>query len=159
MGKDLQKKKDKKIKKKKKPAKCISVEEARELHDNWCEHRGKHLKACLGHDDTKDFWWSVEELQEYLKYVKRESKKQGILNPGIRVYLGAYPKSKCNDDRGYSTIFFKPTGAPVGSLGKGGGAPGQPDNDGISPYNRSDSNNGNNGDGSPGNGGGSPGNS
>ncbi len=135
----------KKKKKKKMPEKCISVEEARELHGNWCEHRGKHLKECLGHDDAKDFWWSVEELQEYLKYVKRESRKQGIDNPGIRVYLGAYSKDKCNAGKGYSTLFFKPTGSPVGAQGKGGN--GQPDNDSISPYNRAGQGGGGNGDG------------
>jgi len=109
-----------KPKKNKKPAKCISVEEARELHDNWDKQRGHHLKKCLGHEDTREFWWSVEELQEYLKYVKKESKKQGIENPGIRMYLGAYSKSKCKMGKGYTTLFLAPTGSRPGTLGKDG---------------------------------------
>lgn len=104
-----------------KPKKCISVEEARELHDNWCENRKKHLEKCLGHEDDREFWWSVEELEEYLEYVKAESKEQGINDPGIRIYLGAYSKGTCKMGKGYSTLFMTPTGSSVRSLGKDGG--------------------------------------
>ena len=116
------------------PEKCISVEEARELHKEWCGTRTPHIHKCIGFEDTREFWWSVEELQEYLKYVKKQSKKMGIDNPGIRMYLGAYPSSKCKMHRGYSTLFLAPTGAPAGELGKGGGS--APNNYEIQAYNR-----------------------
>ncbi len=106
---------------KKRPAKCIKVEEAKELEKAWCDTRTPEIDKCLGFQDTREFEWSVEELMKYLKYVKRKSKKQGILNPGIRVYFGAYPKEKCKMDRGYSTVFLAPTGDPVGDHGKGMG--------------------------------------
>ena len=118
MGKDLQKedkknkKKDKKIKKKK-PEKCISVKEGRALQKAWCDTRTPEIDKCLGFQDKREFWWSVEELQDYLKYVKRESKKQGVENPGIRIYFGAYPKGECKMHRGYSTVFLSPTGTPA----------------------------------------------
>ncbi len=133
MGKEL----PKKGKKGGKPKKCITVEEARELEKVWCNTRTPEIDKCLGFEDTREFHWSVEELQEYLKYVKKESKKQGIDNPGIRVYLGAYPKGKCKMDRGYATIFLAPTGAPAGEMGKGGS--GAPNNYGIAPFNSSES--------------------
>ena len=82
-------------KKVQKPEKCIKVEEARELHDNWCKKRGKRLQKKLGFEDAREFHWSVAELEEYLAYVKQESKEQGITDPGIRIYLGAYSKEKC----------------------------------------------------------------
>lgn len=108
-------------KKVQKPQKCIKVEEARELHNNWCKKRGKRLHKKLGFEDAREFHWSVAELEEYLAYVKQESEEQGIKDPGIRVYLGAYPKSKCKMGRGYSTLFFSATGSRPGASGKDGG--------------------------------------
>ena len=103
-----------------KPKKCISPKEARELHDEWTSKRGNQTKKSLGHEDARDFWWSLDELQEYLDYVKEESKKQGVKKPGIRVYLGTYTKEKCKHKKGLSTVFFAPTGAKPGGLGKDG---------------------------------------
>ncbi|GAA3511993.1 hypothetical protein GCM10022393_27140 [Aquimarina addita] len=120
--------------KKQKPKKCISKKEAKELHDNWCNQREGHLKKRLGFEDTREFWWSVEELEEYLAYVKSESNKQGIDHPGIRIYMGAYSKAKCKMKRGYSTLFMVPTGAPAKSLGKENAE--QPNNYDIDAYNR-----------------------
>ncbi len=122
----------KKIKVMGKPKKCISVEEARELQQVWCDTRTPEIDRCIGFEDTREFWWSVEELMEYLKYVKRKSKKQGIENPGIRMYFGAYPDSKCKMKRGYSTLFLAPTGAPAG-VGKDGDD--DPNNYNLDPLN------------------------
>ncbi|KAA1248061.1 hypothetical protein [Aquimarina sp. RZ0] len=123
MGKEIQR-----------PKKCITEEEARELHDNWCIKREGHLKKSLGFEDAREFHWSVAELEEYLAYVKQESKKQGITNPGIRAYFGAYPQNKCTKNRGYSTLFFAPTGSRAGAKGKDGAD--DENNYGISAFNR-----------------------
>ncbi|WP_438711738.1 hypothetical protein ACSTS3_03955 [Aquimarina muelleri] len=128
MGKELPKRK------KKRPKKCITPEEAKELQHAWCCTRTPEIDKCVGFEDTREFYWSVEELQEYLKYVKKQSKKQGIDNPGIRIYFGAYPKGKCKMNKGYSTVFLAPTGAPSGELGKGGDS--APNNYSIEPFNQ-----------------------
>jgi len=119
---------------KKRPKNCISVKDAKELEKTWCDTRTPEIDKCLKFVDTREFEWSVEELMDYLKYVKRKSKKQGILNPGVRVYLGAYPKEKCKMERGYSTVFFAPTGTAERSEGKGG-AVRMPNNYKIKPFN------------------------
>jgi len=116
-----------------KPKKCITENEARELHDNWCAKREKNLKKSLGFEDAREFHWSVAELEEYLAYVKQESEKQGIKDPGIRVYLGAYSKEKCKVGKGMSTLFFAPTGARLGAIGKDGSGP--ENNYGINAFN------------------------
>ncbi len=118
---------------KKVPTKCISKEEAQELQKTWCNTRTPEIDRCIGFEDTREFWWSVEDLQEYLKYVKKKSRKMGIDNPGIRMYFGAYPETKCQAGKGYSTLFLSPTGAPAGGLGKDGDT--APNNYNIPPFN------------------------
>ncbi len=87
------------------PAKCISVEEARTLQDNWVATRQPEIDRTLGYQDTREFIYSVDELQEYLNYVKEESKKQSIENPGIRFYFSAYN----TDANNKATLFLAPT--------------------------------------------------
>ncbi len=90
-----------------KPAKCISENEARTLQNNWVNTREPTLTRELGEQDCREVLFSLEELQEYLNYVKDESDRQGITNPGIRVYFGAYDDSNSNK----ATVFLAPTKA------------------------------------------------
>lgn len=90
-----------------KPKKCISVEKAKALQNKWKESRAKDIDLVQGYQDTREFWYSVEELQEYLNYVKERSAEQGIKNPGIRIYFGAYPKSSVR--KSYATVFLAAT--------------------------------------------------
>jgi hypothetical protein len=90
-----------------KPKKCISVERAKALQIKWQESRGKDIDVAQGYQDKREFWYSVEELQEYLNYVKEKSAEQGVKNPGIRIYYGAYPKSSVK--KSYATVFLAPT--------------------------------------------------
>ena len=89
------------------PVKCISVEEARNLQNNWKKSRGKEIASGQGYEDTREFWYSITELEEYIQYVKEKSVEQGIKNPGLRIYLGAYPKQ--GEKKSLSTIFISPT--------------------------------------------------
>lgn len=88
-----------------KPAKCITVDAARRLRNQWQSTRGAYYRlANGGKQDCSDVVWGLEELEEYLKYVKDEAAKLGFAKPGIRVYFGAY------DDGGErATLFFAPT--------------------------------------------------
>ena len=88
-----------------KPANCISVVEAKSLRNNWETSRGASLSSSRGAEDTSDFTFSLEEMEEFLGYVKEESKKQGITNPGIRVYFAAYNARDTNQ----ATVFLAPT--------------------------------------------------
>ena len=117
-----------------KPKKCISKDEARELQKNWCDTRSGKLNKKMGFEDRRDFWWSLEELEEYLAYVKQESTKQKVKNPGIRVHLGAYSPKKCKHNKGLATLFLAPTGAKPGSIGKDGNGD-EPVNYDIEPFN------------------------
>ncbi len=91
----------------KRPVKCVTVEKARELQKEWKISRGKEIERGQKYEDTREFFYSVDELQEYLDYVRAKTEEQGLKDPGIRIYLGAYPKSA--KEKSYSTIFFVPT--------------------------------------------------
>ncbi|MCR9181804.1 MAG: hypothetical protein NXH73_02660 [Flavobacteriaceae bacterium] len=88
-----------------KPTKCVSVQTARDLQNNWVATRQPEIDRALGYTDAREVFYSVEELEEFLNYVKSESKKQGITNPGIRIYFGAYNDVKSNK----ATLFLAPT--------------------------------------------------
>lgn len=97
-----------------KPKKCISPQDAEKLFTHWSKTRGEALRSHLGDHDTCEFTLSISELREYLDYVESESKDQGILNPGVRLYFGAYDESKS----GKSTFFMTPTkGSSTNSRG------------------------------------------
>ncbi|MEP6262125.1 MAG: hypothetical protein ABJ092_11140 [Gillisia sp.] len=96
-----------------KPLKCIPVEEARKLQETWKSSRGKEIERAQKYVDTREFWYSLEELQEYLDYVKEKSAEEGVSNPGIRIYLGAYPGAAPR--KSYSTVFLAPT-KPLNSM-------------------------------------------
>jgi len=88
-----------------KPAKCIPVVDARQLQDNWVSTRAVEIERGQGSVDTREFYYTVAELQEFLDYVRDQSGKQGIDAPGIRIYFGAYDSVK--NDR--ATVFLAPT--------------------------------------------------
>ncbi len=88
-----------------KPAKCISIEDARKQQQEWMKTRGKAIESGK-FKDVRDFWYSLDELQEYLDYVREKSKEQGVEKPGMRFFLGAYSPGR-ND--GNATMFLAPT--------------------------------------------------
>jgi hypothetical protein len=88
-----------------KPTKCISESEARQLQENWIDTRAKDIDRTMDEEDARSVFYSVAELEEYLKYVKSESTKQGVSDPGIRIYFAAYNDDKSNK----ATAFLAPT--------------------------------------------------
>ena len=50
-----------------KPSKCISVQEARTLQDNWVNSRGVSIQNSRGQEDSREVVYSVAELEEFLE--------------------------------------------------------------------------------------------
>lgn len=88
-----------------KPAKCITEAAARQLHNNWKTTQATSIQNTLGSEDAREFVYSVEELQEFLDYVKEESAKDGITSPGVRFYFASYN----SDVSTKATMFMAPT--------------------------------------------------
>jgi hypothetical protein len=119
-----------------KPKKCISVEKAKALQFKWKESRAKDIDLAQGYQDTREFWYSVKELKDYLDYVLSESKSQGIDEPGVRIYFGAYPKSSAR--KSYATVFLAATkGRLIPIEGEDETSVNAENNYNIDPYNES----------------------
>ena len=64
------------------PAKCVTVQEGKDLQKNY-----RDTKGTL---DSYEVVYSLDELQEFLDYVRELSSEQNIAKPGIRIYYAAY---------------------------------------------------------------------
>lgn len=95
----------------KNPTGLITNEQANTMEEAYKANQHKAINAFLSQNgvdviDNREVWFSLEELENYLEYVKQESAKQDLENLGIRVYFGA----KMNENKEMkSTIFFFPT--------------------------------------------------
>lgn len=82
---------------------------AKELNENW---RGKNGNGpgpavqAAGFKDSYETWFSMEELEKYLQYVKDNIPASE--NPGIRIYFGNYGVTGDQKNK-LSTAFLAPT--------------------------------------------------
>lgn len=105
-----------------KPSNCITVAQARKLQDNWAATRAVDIERAMGSADTREFLFSVAELEQFLNYIK-SSADLGP-QPGVRIYFAAYD----NDASDKATVFLAPTlGITAGS----------PNNYDLEPLNKS----------------------
>ena len=72
-----------------KPTVCIPVLEAKALQARWMTTRTVDIENTQRSKDTCAVTFNIDQLQQFIDYVKEESQSQGILNPGIRVYFAA----------------------------------------------------------------------
>ena len=67
------------------------------------------LENALGFEDTRINYYSIETLENYIKYVKQLSKEKGIELTGINFVSGAYPEEASYGTPGYQHFIFMPT--------------------------------------------------
>jgi len=103
----------------KRPQNAIDSKLAKELEKEYVNTRyaviNKYLEIKGG--DTREFWFDLEELKNYIAYVEQEAKELGYSNLGIRIYNGAYPNDTAYHDPGYSTVILIPTSTKSTSKG------------------------------------------
>ncbi len=78
--------------------KKIKPSDAVKLCDNF-DDKYKELSKFIKKDDNRSVLFTIQEIQDYIDYVKSE-------NPsidGLRVYLGS------NEETNMTTVFFAPT--------------------------------------------------
>lgn len=99
-----------KTRKIKAPKHTIDYKYANSLEEEYKRTREPIINKYLGIKDTREFWFELEKLKEYIAYVEQEGKRLGYENLGVRIYNGVYPKDRAYPDPGYSTVFLVPTG-------------------------------------------------
>lgn len=116
-----------------KPKKCISVEKAKALQFKWKETRARDIESSQGYIDAREVWYSLEDLQEYIDYVREASLAQGINRPGIRIYFGAGQGSA--GKKSLATVFLAPTKEKTHAIEGDGAAVNNENNYEIDPQN------------------------
>jgi predicted Zn-dependent protease len=96
-----------------KPSQLISVEKGKELHKNYNE---KISLLCKGENtaDANAVWFSLNELENYIAYIKSEGIEKGYEVNGIRFYFGSYAATEKKGKAGHTTLFLSPTGNQIG---------------------------------------------
>ena len=92
------------------PKQIIDYDYAKKLEVEYKNTRGAIIDKYLDIEDTREFWFDLEELKKYIAYVEQEADSLGYKRLGIRIYNGAYPNEKGFPDPGFSTVFLVPTG-------------------------------------------------
>jgi hypothetical protein len=108
------------------PKGLISPTEAKDLNQQFVKTRSKDLNRIVKKEsanpkkeDAISSWFSLEELENYIAYVKEEATKKKIIVNGLRVYFGAYSNTiKKSAKKDLATVFFAPTMAKPATLKK-----------------------------------------
>jgi hypothetical protein len=92
--------------------KLITNEKALELNECF---KAKHNDA-FGAENDENFscssWYSLEDLEGYISYVKQQAAEKKVNVNGIRFYFGVYPENmKDKSKAGQNTMFMCPTKA------------------------------------------------
>ncbi|PHS64049.1 MAG: hypothetical protein COB12_08675 [Flavobacterium sp.] len=94
-----------------KPKNCIPVADAKVLQANWNNNQAKDIEKATGTKDVCAVTFNIDQLQQFIDYVKAESAIKGIDSPGIRVYFAAYNDKESNK----ATVFLNATESDDGN--------------------------------------------
>ncbi|MFC6268047.1 hypothetical protein [Frigoriflavimonas asaccharolytica] len=107
----------------------LSPAKAQILSNEYTQNNYQKVNVGKPQAETKEVFYDLEVLEDYIKYVKKEAKKEGINNVGITIAFGQYPKNEIfdarlkNEYKGQQTVYLKATVDPAmqgNKVGKGG---------------------------------------
>ena len=94
-----------------KPSQLITKEFARQLNVNYNNKKASLTARKEEKEDANAIWYSLEELENYIHYIKTNGAKDGYNVDGIRFYFGVYPDDEAHGEKaGLTTLFLVPTG-------------------------------------------------
>lgn len=110
-------------------AHLITASQAQKLSNEYAQNNYQKVSVGKSTPETKEVYYDIEVLEEYIKYVKSEAKKNKINDVGIIIAFGQYPNNNSFDARlepsykGQQTVYLKAATKPsvnVGKVGIGG---------------------------------------
>ena len=72
-------------------------------------------KRAKNNPDSREFWYTLEDLEGYIAYAKKEAENKKQKVTGIKIKMGQYPEKGDFDSRldaklyGYQTVYLIPT--------------------------------------------------
>jgi hypothetical protein len=97
-----------------KPSQLITKEFARQLNVNYNNKRASLTAKKAQKEDANAIWYSLEELENYIHYIKTNGANDGYNVDGIRFYFGVYPDDEKHGEKaGLTTLFLVPTGKKI----------------------------------------------
>lgn len=97
-----------------KPSQLITKEFARQLNVNYNNKKASLTAKKPQKEDANAIWYSLEELENYIHYIKTNGAKDGYNVDGIRFYFGVYPDDEKHGEKaGLTTLFLVPTGKKI----------------------------------------------
>ncbi|PIF34564.1 hypothetical protein CLU81_5221 [Flavobacterium sp. 9] len=94
-----------------KPSQLITKEFAKQLNQNYNKTRAGLAAKAAKKEDANAIWYSLEELENYIHYIKTQGLEDGYTVDGIRFYFGVYPNDEKHGEKaGLTTLFLVPTG-------------------------------------------------
>ncbi|OMQ08961.1 hypothetical protein [[Flexibacter] sp. ATCC 35103] len=96
------------------PTQLITKKFGKELHLNFMKYRASIIAKYIKKEDANAIWFSLEELENYIHYIKTQGEKTGYNVNGIRFYFGVYPEEKKYAEKaGLMTLFLTATGKKI----------------------------------------------
>lgn len=96
-----------------KPKGVITPGQAKTLNNNWTEYRKAAVDSAArkqGRDvDNRSTWWSIDDVENYIAYSKKQTDSLGYSITGLRVYLGVYGEDAGRTKKDLTTMFVVPT--------------------------------------------------
>lgn len=104
-----------------KPKGVITPEQAKVLNDNWSRYRKAAVDSAAqkqGREiDNRSVWWSIEDIENYIAFSKKQTDSLKYNLTGMRVYLGVYGKNAGQAKKNLTTMFLVPTVKKLNSKG------------------------------------------
>lgn len=72
-------------------------------------------KRSKNNPDSREFWYTLEDLEGYIAYAKKQAESKNQKVTGIKIKMGQYPEKGDFDSRldsklyGYQTVYLIPT--------------------------------------------------